>query len=101
VTPQETRIEAALKELTSVVSDLKEEVHVYIGIADVKFQAFEKLCNERHGLQPGRLARLEEEVKAEEIGAVSFRAKLQGMTAPIAVIVALLSILLSFLLHIF
>jgi len=52
-------VKAGFDRVGEGLNGLREEVHINIAKNDERFTAFRQLCDERHGLRPGRLSRLE------------------------------------------
>ena len=83
---------AVLEAVVKGMHDLTTKVEVHITKTDLTFEQFRALCDERHGLHPGRLAKIGEEV-AQAKGMASFVAK----TVPW--IISVLSIAIGILLR--
>jgi hypothetical protein len=93
VTAHESKV---LDELKASLDALKEEVHVHIALTKQTFETFKQLCDERHGIRPGRLARLEQAEAEVERKVDTKWATLRGLTLPISLIVTLLLVIIDF-----
>jgi hypothetical protein len=89
VTAHESKVLEAIGEQ---MQQLTEEVHIHVALTREQFAAYKVLCDERHGLHPGRLAKLDE-VTAQARGG----AALIKWLVPVGV--SLLSIGIGFALH--
>lgn len=88
MTVHETKV---LEALTATMAALKEEVHIHMALTKQTFEKFKELCDERHGIHPGRLAKLEA-ADAEKHGAIE---RIKGMGVPVAICVSVVAVILN------